>query len=74
LGPRKRAQKMFDALEADGTPVSETDLPRIFAPAGLDIGALSPEEIALSIAAEIRACFSGRPGSSLRLREKAIHA
>jgi xanthine dehydrogenase accessory factor len=74
LGPRKRAQKMFDALEADGTPVLETDLPRIFAPAGLDIGALSPEEIALSIAAEIRACFSGRPGSSLRLREKAIHA
>lgn len=73
LGPRKRAQKMFDALEAEGTPISDEDMERIFAPAGLDIGALSPEEIALSIAAEIRACFAGRPGSSLRLREGAIH-
>ncbi len=73
LGPRKRAQKMFDALEEAGSPVSEPDMARIFAPAGLDIGALSPEEIALSIAAEIRACFAGRPGMSLRLREGAIH-
>ncbi len=73
LGPRKRAQKMFDALEAEGNPVSETDLARIFAPAGLDIGALNPEEIALSIVAEIRAHFAGRTGSSLRLRAAAIH-
>jgi xanthine/CO dehydrogenase XdhC/CoxF family maturation factor len=73
LGPRKRAQKMFDALEAQGSPIAAEEMKRIFAPAGLDIGALSPEEIALSIIAEIRACFAGRPGNSLRLREKAIH-
>lgn len=73
LGPRKRAQKMFDALETDGNPISGNDMERIFAPAGLDIGALTPEEIALSIAAEIRACFAGRPGGSLRLRKGAIH-
>lgn len=73
LGPRKRAQKMFDALEADGIPVSDKNMERIFSPAGLDIGALIPEEIALSIAAEVRACFAGRPGMSLRLRKGAIH-
>lgn len=73
LGPRKRAQKMFDALGAEGNPVSEKDLARIFAPTGLDIGAVTPEEIALSIAAEIRAYFAGRNAASLRLRASAIH-
>lgn len=73
LGPRKRAQKMFDALEEEGTPVGPENMERIFAPAGLDIGALSPEEISLSIAAEIRACFAGRQGGSLRYRETPIH-
>ena len=73
LGPRKRAQKMFDALETQRSPITGEEMNRIFAPAGLDIGALSPEEIALSIIAEIRACFANRPGHSLRLRERAIH-
>ncbi len=73
LGPRKRAKKMFDAFESEGDPIPEEVMERVFAPAGLDIGALTPEEIALSIAAEIRACFAGRPGGSLRLKEGAIH-
>jgi xanthine dehydrogenase accessory factor len=73
LGPRKRAQKMFDTLKIEGVTVPDEIMQRIFAPAGLDIGALTPEEIALSIAAEIRACFAGRQGQSLRLREGAIH-
>lgn len=73
LGPRKRFQKMLDTLEAEGTPIFQEKKERIFAPAGLDIGALTPEEIALSIAAEIRACFSGRQGMSLRNKAGAIH-
>ena len=73
LGPRKRAQKIFEAFATEGRPVEETDLRRIYAPAGLDIGAATPEEIALSILAEVRGHFAGRPGSSLRLREGSIY-
>jgi xanthine dehydrogenase accessory factor len=73
LGPRKRAQKLFDSLAQVGIHLSDSELERIYAPAGLDIGALSPEEIALSIIAEIRACFSGRLGTFLRNRSVAIH-
>ena len=73
LGPRKRSEKMFAALLNKGIQVPQEDLQRIFAPAGLDIGAATPEEIALSIAAEIRCHFTGRKGMSLRLRQGSIY-
>ncbi len=73
LGPRKRTQKIFEAMAAAGEPVSHGDLRRIYSPAGLDIGASNPEEIALSILAEIRSHFAGRQGMSLRLREGSIY-
>lgn len=73
LGPRKRTQKMLDAMAAAGKPLSDTDWQRVFTPAGLDIGAVTPEEIALSIAAEIRTHFSGRRGMPLRERQGTIH-
>lgn len=73
LGPRKRAEKMMEALAGEGMPVREHHSSRIYAPAGLDIGAATPEEIALSILAEIRSHFAGRQGMSLRLREGKIN-
>jgi len=73
LGPRERSEKIFNELTDEGTPINEADMERIYAPAGLDIGALSPEEIALSIIAEIKAVFSKREGGFLRLRQTAIH-
>lgn len=73
LGPRKRTEKMYGALAAAGQPVSETDRDRIYSPAGLDIGSATPEEIALSILAEIRSHFAGRTGTSLRLRQGTIY-
>lgn len=73
LGPRKRSQKIFDELEACGRSIDEAARTRIFAPAGLDIGALTPESIGLSIVAEIQGQLAGRQGTSLRLREGAIH-
>ena len=74
LGPRKRAEKIFDTLAAEGNRLSAADHQRVYAPAGLDIGAATPEEIALSILAEVRSHFSGRQGMSLRLREGSIYS
>lgn len=73
LGPRKRSMKMFDAMRDEGNTVSQEDLLRIYSPAGLDIGAATPEEIALSIVAEIRSHFAHRDGRPLRLREGTIY-
>lgn len=73
LGPRVRSEKIFHELEEENSPLSEEDMKRIYAPAGLDIGALTPEEIALSLIAEIRAVFSQREGGFLRSRGTTIH-
>ena len=73
LGPQTRAEKMFREIQASGQTLTEADKKRIYAPAGLDIGALSPEEIALSVLAEIRTVLSGRAGGSLRFRQSSIH-
>jgi xanthine dehydrogenase accessory factor len=51
LANKKRAQEVMNNLRSQG--ISEDRLSRVRAPAGLDIGAENPEEIALSILAEI---------------------
>jgi xanthine/CO dehydrogenase XdhC/CoxF family maturation factor len=73
LGPRVRSERIWQELSDEGFEVSDENQDRIYAPVGLDIGAVSPEEIALSLIAEIRAVFSERKGNSLRLRNKPIH-
>jgi xanthine dehydrogenase accessory factor len=73
LGPRVRSEKIFNELSAEGKPLSDEYIDRIFAPAGLDIGAISPEEIALAIIAEIKTVFAKREGGFLKLRQTAIH-
>jgi xanthine/CO dehydrogenase XdhC/CoxF family maturation factor len=47
---------------------------RLHAPAGLDIGAEGPEEVARAIVAEILAVTRGRGGGPLRERRGPIHA
>jgi len=73
LGPKKRTDKMFIKLSEDGQAINQQDLARIATPVGLDIGATTPEEIAIAIIAEIKTFFSGRDGSRLTFREGAIY-
>jgi xanthine dehydrogenase accessory factor len=51
IGSKKKVKKIFSALKEKG--VDEKSLKRVHAPIGLDIGAEGPEEIAISIAAEL---------------------
>jgi xanthine dehydrogenase accessory factor len=51
VASRKKAGFLFDFLRASGVPHEQ--LSRVKAPAGLDLGGMAPEEIALSILAEI---------------------
>jgi xanthine dehydrogenase accessory factor len=73
LGPRARTDRLLGELAESGTDFDPQELERLHAPVGIDIGAESPEEIALSILAEIRAVSRGRRGGMLRDRDGAIH-
>ena len=73
LGPKHRTERMLDNLRAQGCDFQESQLDKLYAPAGLDIGASTPEGIALSIVAEIQAVLSGRGGRSLRYRQAPIY-
>jgi xanthine dehydrogenase accessory factor len=74
LGPRARTDRLLADLARDGAPVGDGQHGRLFAPVGVDLGAESPEEIALSILAEILALHNGRRAASLRERGGPIHA
>jgi xanthine dehydrogenase accessory factor len=73
LGPRKRFDKMLEEFKLAGIIVSEKDLQRIHSPIGLDIGAETPDEIAISIIAEVQGKFSNRSGGFLKYRNAPIH-
>lgn len=74
LGPAKRYEKMRKELQEAGVTFRSGDAERIHAPIGIDIGAESPDEIALSIVAEIQSKFAGRSGGFLKYRRGPIHA
>lgn len=73
LGPRKRFDKMVDEFKKEGLSVPDEVLNRIHSPIGLDIGAETPDEIAVSIIAEIQSTFSNRSGGFLKYRNGPIH-
>jgi len=71
MGSRRTHDDRLARLRDEG--VSETSLARIASPIGLDIGARTPEETAVSIAAEIVALRWGGTGQRLAGTEGPIH-
>jgi len=65
IGSRRKVLQVFDHLKAEG--ISEETLARVYAPLGLDIGADSPAEIAVSVVAEILQVLRGRSGGHLAI-------
>jgi xanthine dehydrogenase accessory factor len=73
LGPRVKLDRMLDEIREEGITVSPDQLGHLYGPSGLEIGAETPEEIALSILAEIKAVMAKKTGGSLRENEDVIH-
>ncbi|HZC74343.1 MAG TPA: XdhC family protein [Gaiellaceae bacterium] len=72
LGSRRNQERRRGLLVEEG--VAEEELERVSGPAGLDLGAASPAETAVSILAEILAVRAGRSGGPLRETSTRIHA
>lgn len=66
IGSRAKVARIFDALETEGMP--DECLLRVHAPIGLDIGAITPAEIAVSILAELIAVRHGRDVSAVSMK------
>ena len=71
MGSRRTTEDRDRRLREEG--VTDDGLLRVMAPVGLDIGARTPEETAISILAEVIAVRTGRPAPSLRDSQGAIH-
>lgn len=72
LGSRRNQERRKGLLLERG--LEEADLERIAGPSGLDIGADTPAEMALSMLAEILALRAGRAGGRLKFSASRIHA
>jgi xanthine dehydrogenase accessory factor len=71
LGSRGTQAARRDGLIEHGVPAEQLD--RIHGPAGLDIDAHTPAEIAVAIVAEVLASRSGSSGGSISKREGPVH-
>jgi len=70
VGPRRRREELLMDVIDSGAAINS----QLFAPAGLDLGAETPEEIALSIVAEIQNVFGAGTAQHLRDCKAPIHA
>ena len=70
IGSRAKVARIYEALTTEG--VDPAALTQVYAPIGLDIGAVSPQEIAVSILAELIAVkhgkLKGRDAAELSLK------
>ena len=72
MGSRRTHNNRTARLKEEG--ITDEELSRISSPIGLDIGARTPEETAVAIAAEIIALRTGHSGGRLSQRSGPIHA
>jgi xanthine dehydrogenase accessory factor len=71
IGSRAKVRRIYDMLLAEGVPAERLD--RVHAPIGLDIGAVTPAEIAISIMAELIAVRRGAEVSGMAMKRlKAV--
>ena len=68
IGSRRRVRATYVQLLEDG--IERAQLDRIYAPVGLDVGAETPEEIAVAVAAELVLVRRGGTGASLKGLER----
>jgi len=69
LGPKQRGAELITHLSDEARAHAH----RLRSPMGLDLGGDTPEEIALSIIAEVQAVLNGREGRALHERDAPIH-
>ncbi len=73
LGPSQRLRRLVDHLATEDIQITPAQLVPVHGPAGLDLGAEGPDEIAVAIVAEIMAATRGRGAGFLRARSGPIH-
>jgi xanthine/CO dehydrogenase XdhC/CoxF family maturation factor len=73
LGPRSRYEKLLGGLAARAASPSSASLERVRSPVGLALGAETPEEIAVSIVAELLALRRGFGGGFLSGSLGSLH-
>ncbi len=73
LGPWVRTERLLAEIRDDGLFITDAHRSCLHSPVGLDLGADTPEQIALSITAEIQAGQAGRAGGFLRDRSEPMH-
>lgn len=73
LGPVKRREQLLHEMLERTPEVSDTFLDRVYGPAGLNLGAITPEEIALSVLSEILSVMRDKQVFPLREKTGKIH-
>lgn len=73
LGPKARTERLIEDLRLQEIVYTIEQLKRLHGPIGIDIGADTPEGIAIAIIAEIQAVLTNRSGNFLRNRNQPIH-
>jgi xanthine/CO dehydrogenase XdhC/CoxF family maturation factor len=74
LGPKKKLERMLQEMRDEGIEITDEMMSKVYGPTGLEIGAETAEEIALSIISEIQAVLNAKTGGILREKTDVIHS